>query len=274
MYCKGEIWVNKDCSSEIRCRDSLAVLSVSSAVLAPPQLHWELTITTFFFSFFSLSYHTQQMGFVRILKYESHCQVAAFSAIFSSFSRRGTSDIYSRSCWYKRRAIWQTGQIDDVEKSGKDFGKHPSVFSSRFSCCTQGRQVPAANPSYLSVEAGLNPGQVTSLALRVNQHLHLNTPLSFGLVRFTSVQGGSYTQSCYCCLQPGTSLDVSASETLCTMCATPPEHKRQFALFSQELCVGRPHVFQVQSLIVRCREWQCVQPGPSLTQLNVGCCVS
>lgn len=40
--------MNKDCSSEIRCRVSLAVLSVSSAVLALPQLHWELTITTFF----------------------------------------------------------------------------------------------------------------------------------------------------------------------------------------------------------------------------------
>lgn len=45
------IGVNKDCASEIRCRVSFAVLSVSSAVSVLPQLLWELTITIFF-SFF------------------------------------------------------------------------------------------------------------------------------------------------------------------------------------------------------------------------------
>lgn len=46
--------MNKECASEIRCGVSFAVLSVSSAVLVLPQLHWELTITTemFFFFFF------------------------------------------------------------------------------------------------------------------------------------------------------------------------------------------------------------------------------
>lgn len=46
------IRVNKDCASEIRCRVSFAVLSVSSAVSVLPQLLWELTITIFF-PFFS-----------------------------------------------------------------------------------------------------------------------------------------------------------------------------------------------------------------------------
>lgn len=41
-----EIGVNKDCASEIRCRVSFAILSVSSAVSVLPQLLWELTITT------------------------------------------------------------------------------------------------------------------------------------------------------------------------------------------------------------------------------------
>lgn len=50
LYSKEGIWVNKDCASEIRCRVSFAVLSVSSAVLVLPQLQWELTITIFFFS--------------------------------------------------------------------------------------------------------------------------------------------------------------------------------------------------------------------------------
>lgn len=45
-YSKEGIWANKDCASEIRCRVSFAVLSVSSAVLVLPQLQWELTITT------------------------------------------------------------------------------------------------------------------------------------------------------------------------------------------------------------------------------------
>lgn len=44
--------MNKDCASEIRCRVSFAVLSVSSAVSVLPQLLWELTITIFFPFFF------------------------------------------------------------------------------------------------------------------------------------------------------------------------------------------------------------------------------
>lgn len=47
--------MNKDCASEIRCRVSFAVLSVSSAVLVLPLLQWELTITTGIF-FFTLAF--------------------------------------------------------------------------------------------------------------------------------------------------------------------------------------------------------------------------
>lgn len=46
------IGVNKDCASEIRCRVSFAVLSVSSAVSVLPRPLWELTITIFFFPLF------------------------------------------------------------------------------------------------------------------------------------------------------------------------------------------------------------------------------
>lgn len=132
MYCKGEIWVNKDCSREIRCRDSLGVLSVSSAVLAPPQLHWELTITTFFSSsFFPLSYHTQQMGFVRILKCESRCQVAAFNAIFPSFSRRRNSDIYSGPCLYWQRAVVTTWRsLEKVSENNQSVYFFPLLMHS------------------------------------------------------------------------------------------------------------------------------------------------
>lgn len=45
-YSKEDFLANKDCAGEIRCRVSFAVLSVFSAVLALPQLQWELTITT------------------------------------------------------------------------------------------------------------------------------------------------------------------------------------------------------------------------------------
>lgn len=47
-YSKEGILMKKDCMSEIRCRVSFAVLSVSSAVFALPQLRWGLTITFFF----------------------------------------------------------------------------------------------------------------------------------------------------------------------------------------------------------------------------------
>lgn len=99
VYSKGGIWVNKDCSSEIRCKVSLAVLSVSSAVLAKPQLQWELTITTFFFP--------PNRWIWGILKYESRCQVAAFNAIFPYLVRGNSRKLKRslRSCSWHWRGI-------------------------------------------------------------------------------------------------------------------------------------------------------------------------
>lgn len=86
-YSKEQIGVNKDCASEIRCRVSFAVLSVSSAVLVLPQLQWELTITTKMFFFLPLLFGRWICG---ILKYESCSQVPVLNAIFPHLVRENS----------------------------------------------------------------------------------------------------------------------------------------------------------------------------------------
>lgn len=97
------------------------------------------------------------MGFVRILKCESYCQVAAFNAIFPHLVQGGTQTF----------TLVLVG-IDDVpfDKQVEQImwkslaqvteRKHPSVFCCCFSG-TQGRRVCAANPSCLGVERGVKP---------------------------------------------------------------------------------------------------------------------
>lgn len=86
-YSKEQIWVNKDCASEIRCRVSFAVLSVSSAVLVLPQLQWGLTITTKMFFFYPCFFSRWICG---ILKYESCSQVPVLNAIFPHLVRENS----------------------------------------------------------------------------------------------------------------------------------------------------------------------------------------
>lgn len=86
------IRVNKDCASEIRCRVSFAVLSVSSAVSVLPQLLWELTITIFF-PFFPAD------GFAGSW-YESRCQVPVLNAIFPHLARENSRKYQYIYSWF------------------------------------------------------------------------------------------------------------------------------------------------------------------------------
>lgn len=85
--------MNKDCASEIRCRVSFAVLSVSSAVSVLPQLLWELTITVFFLPFFSADGFTGSW-------YESCCQVAVLNAIFPHLARENSRKFQYIYSWF------------------------------------------------------------------------------------------------------------------------------------------------------------------------------
>lgn len=100
------IGVNKDCASEIRCRVSFAVLSVSSAVSVLPRLLWELTITisppppSFFLC----------RWICRISKYESCCQVPVLNAIFPHLARENSRKF---QCIYSLFYLTWTKGIED-----------------------------------------------------------------------------------------------------------------------------------------------------------------
>lgn len=82
-YSKEQIGVNKDCASEIRCRVSFAVLSVSSAVLVLPQLQWELTITTEMFFFFTLAFRQMDLRNLKIWKLQPSPSIKRYLPSFS-----------------------------------------------------------------------------------------------------------------------------------------------------------------------------------------------